>query len=233
MKRHLLLPILFLAGAMGASAISCGTVAVPGACVLNVGGQVQFTFSNFTFINGVATGTQPVTAADIGLNVNAGSGLSAVLSMNKLVTQANPNVVFLANANDTNSFIFSYEVAIAPLVPGTVLFINPTAVELVTSSFSNNGTGNVQFVTAGGPICLATTASPVDTCTLPPGTTNLLSSVGNIVNLSGNTGNASIGTFTNTLNASFTPETANGVPEPSTYALMAAGLTAIYRLRRR
>jgi hypothetical protein len=233
MKRHLLLPILFLAGALGASAISCGTVAVPGACVLNIGGQVQFTFSNFTFINGVATGTQPVTAADIGLNVNAGSGLSAVLSMNKLVTQANPNVVFLANNNDNNNFRFSYEVAVAPLVPGTVLFIDPAKVELVTSSFSNNGVGIVQLTMAGAPICLATTGSPVDTCTLPPGTTNLLTSIGTIVNLSGNTGNASIGTFTNTLNASFTPEPSNGVPEPSTYAMFAAGLAAIYRLRRR
>ena len=52
------------------------------------------------------------------------------------------------------------------------------------------------------------------------------------MNLSGNSGNVSIGTFTNTLNASFTPET-NTVPEPSTYAMFAAGLAAIYRLRRR
>lgn len=233
MKRYLLLPILFLAGAMGASAVSCGTVAVPGACVLNVGGQVQFTFSNFTFINSVATGTQPVSAADVGLNVNAGSGLSAVLSMNKIVTQANPNVVFLANNGDNNNFRFSYEVAIAPLVPGTVLFIDPAEVRLVTRSFSGDGSGSVQFSVEGGPTCLATTVAPVDTCTLPPGTTDLLPSVGNIVNLSGNSGNVSIGTFTNTLNASFTPESSNGVPEPSTYAMFAAGLAAIYRLRRR
>jgi hypothetical protein len=53
------------------------------------------------------------------------------------------------------------------------------------------------------------------------------------VNLSGNSGNVSIGTFTNTLNASFTPESSNGVPEPSTYAMFAPGLAAIYRLRRR
>lgn len=233
MKRHLLLPILFLAGALGASAVSCGTVAVPGACVLNVGGQVQFTFSNFTFINNAASGTEPVTGAEIGLNLNAGSGLSAVLSMNKIVTQANPNVVFLANSGDNSNFLFSYEVAIAPLVPGTVLFINPAEVELVTSSFSGNGSGSVQFTMAGGPICVAITTAPLDTCTLPPGTTNSLPSVGNIVNLSGNTGNVSIGTFTNTLNASFTPESSNGVPEPSTYAMFAAGLAAIYRLRRR
>ena len=232
MKRHLLLPILFVAGAMGASAISCGTVAVPGSCVLNVGGQVQFTFSNFTFVNGVASGTEPVTGDDIGLNLNAGSGLSAVLSMNKVVTQANPNAVFLANTNDTNSFIFSYEVAITPLAPGTVLFIDPAEVELVTSSSLNNGFGSVQFVMAGAPTCQALTSSPVDTCTLAPGTTNSLTSIGNILTLSGNTGNASIGTFTNTLNASFTPDT-NNVPEPSTYALIAAGLAAIYRLRRR
>ena len=232
MKRHLLLPILFLAGAMGASAVSCGTVAVPGACVLNVGGQVQFTFSNFTFANGVASGTQPITGADIGLNLNAGSGLSAVLSMNKVVTQANPNTVFVANSGNTNGFIFTYNVSVTPLGPGTVLFIDPTKVELVTRSSLNNGFGSVQFTTAGGPLCQALVSAPVANCTLPPGTTNSLTGVGNILSLSGNAGNVSIGTFTNTLNASFTPET-NTVPEPSTYAMFAAGLAAIFRIRRR
>lgn len=82
------------------------------------------------------------------------------------------------------------------------------------------------------PTCLATTTATLGSCTLPPGTTDSLTSIGNIVNLAGDNGNASIGTFTNTLNASFTPA-ANGVPEPATYALFAAGLAAIYRLRRR
>jgi hypothetical protein len=231
MKKQLLLPILFLAGAMDASALSCGTVAAPGSCVLNVGGQVQYTFSNFMFVTGVASGTEPVTGAEIGLNLNAGSGLSAVLSMNKIVTTANPNVVFLANPNDTNNFRFTYDVDITPLVPGTVLFINPAAVNLATSSFTANGSGAVQFVLPGAPTCVAITTATFDSCTLPNGATTSLS-LANIVNLAGNTGNVSIGTFTNTLNASFTPA-ANGVPEPSTYALFAAGLAAIYRLRRR
>lgn len=213
--------------------MSCGTLAAPGSCVLNVGGQVQYTFSNFQLVVSNASGTEPVSGADVGLNLTAGSGLSAVMSFNKLVTQANPNVVFLANQNDTNAFSFSYSVSIAPLTAGTVLFIDPAEVELVTSSSSSNGFGAVQFALPSAPACQATTSSTTDVCTLPPGTTNSLPTLGNIVNLSGNSGNASIGTFTNTFNASFTPDQPSGVPEPSTYALIGAGLAAIFGMRGR
>ncbi len=233
MKNQILIPILFLASAMGVSALACGTVASPTACVLNVGGQVQYTFSNFQIVASTASGTPAVSGADIGINVNSGGGLSAVLSFNKVVTGGNPNVVFLANAGNSNAFSFSYSASIAPLGAGTVLFIDPTGVELVTSSSSGNGLGSAQFVLAGGPLCLATTNSTSDSCTLPPGTTNNLPDAGNIVSLSGNTGNASIGTFTNLYNASFTADEPAGVPEPSTYALIGAGLAAMWGMKRR
>lgn len=232
MKPQLLLPMLFVAGAMGASALSCGTVASPGACVLNAGGQVQYTFSNFALAANSATGTQLVTGADIALNLTAGPGLGAVLSMTKIATAANPNVVFLANAGNTNSFSFTYNVAIAPLTPGSVQFIDPAEVMLNTSSFSGNGNAAVQFVIPGAPVCLAFSTSTADSCNLPAGATTSLPGLGNIVSISGNAGNASIGTFSNRLNASYSAAPA-GVPEPATYALFAAGLAVIYRLRRR
>ena len=83
-----------------------------------------------------------------------------------------------------------------------------------------------------GPLCQAIVViEPQDVCTLPAGQ---FSSIGpaNIVQLSGNTGNVSIGSFTNLYNATFTP---TAVPEASTSALLCLGLAGIagYRLRRR
>ena len=233
MTRQILILILFLASALAASALNCGTVAAPGTCVLNVGGQVQYTFTNFQLVSSSASGTDAVSGADITINANSGLNLSAVLSFDKVVTGGNPNSVFLANASDTNNFIFSYGVSIAPLTPGTVLFINPAEVDIVQRSTAGNGFGSVQFSMPSAPACQATTTNQNDVCTLPAGVTDSMPSVGNIVVLSGNTGNVSIGVFTNTFNASFTADQPSGVPEPSTYALIGAGLGAIYTMRRR
>ncbi len=231
MKYTLLLLSLLCAAESALQAGACGTLASPTSCVLDVNGQVRYTFSNFVFVNNFANGALPITAADVQVAAVAGSGLSGILQFTKAVTDANPNVAFVANPTSSAGFSFVYDIAVTPLTPGTVLFIDPATNRIDQTSFTQNGLSTVQWVMTGAPTCLAFTGSTSVDCTLPAGTTDTLTS-GILVGLSGNNGNTSIVKFSNVYNTSFT-EDPSGIPEPSTYILVGLGLAAVYRMRRR
>jgi len=217
--------------AIGQSApISCGTLASPTACSVQVGGQVEYVFSNFTL--GLGNG---YTAADVGISVGTGGGLTGLIEFTKVASPA--GVVFLANPGDSSGISFQYDLQINALQPGTVALEEPATVQIASSSATGTGFSTVQMIVSFnnvGESCLAIRnpggVTP-DDCLLPPGTTDTVTT-GNIMSLSGGTsGNTSIGTFRNLYRATFTPESNGGgggdtgaVPEPSTWALMGAGL---------
>ena len=124
--------------------------------------------------------------------MTSGGGNTALLTFSKV--SAPNGVVFLANAGQTSGFTFSYNVAIAPAVPAFVAYGTPFIVSIATGSRSGNGSGAVQLVVS----------TPQANCTIAAGQPLTLSP-GNIVTLSGNAGNVSIGAFSNLFDTTFTP----------------------------
>lgn len=56
-------------------AVSCGTVAAPTACSVNVGGVVKYTFSNFALVNSTSSGgASTYVAGDIAIDVATAFG---------------------------------------------------------------------------------------------------------------------------------------------------------------
>lgn len=190
--------------ASGAYATSCGTVAAPTSCTITVGGTTKYTFSAFTLVNASSTGSGiTYTGADIAIDLATGGGLTASLTFSK--SNVNPGVVFLANANDTSGFLFTYQVTLSAAVPGNVAFRSPFTVAIGPSSHLNNGSGAVQYIVSGAPTCQAIVGigGGQAICTIPAGQP-LTIGPGNIVSLAGNSGNVSILNFTNLLDATFT-----------------------------
>lgn len=217
-----------------AAAINCGTLASPTSCSVQVGGQVEYVFSNFTL--GAQNG---YTGADVGISVGTGGGLTGLIEFTKVASPS--GIVFLANPGDSRGISFQYDLQIIALQPGTVTLEEPATVDIGLSSATGTGVSSVQMVVAFnnvGESCQAIRNSASETpddCLLPPGTTDAVTT-GNILTLTGgSSGNTSIGSFTNLYRATFTPESNGGggdngggdagaVPEPSTWALMGAGL---------
>lgn len=209
-------------------AVSCGTVAAPLACSVNVGGVVKYTFSNFTLVSATASGgATQYTGADVAIDVASGGGNTGLLTFSKVSNGS--GIVFLANAGGTTSFTFSYNIAIEAIGAAGVVFGSPFTVNLLTQSHVGNGSGVVQFIISGpGVSCTAITqtGSTTSNCVIP-GSQPATLTAGNISTLSGNTGNVSIGSFTNL----FTVATAFGqgldVDGNGTYSATTDGLLAI------
>jgi len=212
-----------------ALATPCGSVSSPTTCSVTVGGsnELTYTFTDFAFLNTAQTGTGPLyQAGDVLINVASGGGLSGIVSFSKNPNGPTPGIVFAANAGESSGITFSYTLTLTANVPGSASLISMT--NSIQSSNLGNGIGADQLILS--PVnCLATTITPSQVCALSGGTT---ASAGNILTVTGNTGNASIGTVNNLFNATFTPDT-SGVPEPATYGLIGAGLLALRFLKRR
>lgn len=233
MKHSLGLAFLTLTFAASGFAATCGTVESPTACSITIGGNTTYTVSNFVFNAAIGTGGGAIYQdGDIDIDIATGGGNTLLMTFSKHNGSPTPGIVFLANPGNVSSFTFSYDVAIAAAAPGTVAFTTPDIVSYGTSSAVGNGFSGTQMILQSNPNGTSCTAIRNSggliqgNCnTLPAGLTNLLT-VSNITSLTGGTGNTSIGTITNLIAATFTADETSNVPEPSSLALMAAGLAA-------
>lgn len=231
----LTLTTIFMALALASSAfgVNCGTLAALTPTCSITSGNTTFDLSNFSFIAVAGTnGGNSYQAGDVTINLTAAGSGAASLTVSKTPNSPTAGTSFFVNANQTAGFKFSYDLSIAPALPGTVAFIDPVSVA-VTQSNAANGQVVAQTVLPGAPTCVVFTTSVTDTCTLPVGLGTILST-GEILSLNGNSGNAAFLNHSTTFQTSFTADPGpSGVPEPATYATFAVGLAAIAFVRRR
>jgi len=239
MKQTLGYAIFTLVFASSGFAASCGTIDSPTACSITVGGTNIFTVTDFTLVNATGSGGGNVYQAGDSISTSPReAGSSMLLTFSKHNGSPTPGIVFLANPGNTSGFIFSYTVTLTTAVPGTAEFATPATVAFPLSSASGNGVSSGQMIISDGTTgesCLALRnsggASQGNCNTLPPAVTNFLE-VGNLVTLSGNTGNTSISGVSNLFTSTFTADPGPSVPEPSTVVLLTAGLAAFALFRR-
>jgi len=223
--------LALLAGFSGsASAVLCGTIAAPTSCSITVGGVATYTFSNFDLVASAAGGGGfQYTAADVEIELTSGGGLSALLGFRKRIGSPTPGIVFLTNPGQSSAFSFTYDLLLEAAAPGAVALADPLILEM-NASASGNGLSAVQWSASGAPLCQATSSDEHEVCSLPAGTGSSLTA-GNIVSMTGNSGNTSILTLSNLFDARFTP--GGQVPEPPALALLAAAVAAGAWARRR
>jgi len=228
------------AAALQAAPVDCGTVDSPLACSIQVNGQVEYTFSNFQVVN-----SNVFTGADLAIELNTGGALTALLRF-KPATAAS----FAVNSGDFKSILFTYDVALSALQPGTAVFDTPNIVSYGLTSGINAAFASLQMTLLNDPLgetCVALVNSvnqTQDECLLPPGTTNALV-VGNSLSMTappaGPNGQNNLGiqSLNNLLSASFVPDEVDtnppggAVPEPSTWAMLGSGLAALVLRSRR
>ena len=221
--------ILALLFSPAGHAVSCGTLAAPLACSVTVGGVVKYTFSSFSLVNNGSSGAGANTyaAGDIAIDVSTGGGTTSVLKFSKLSTGPTPGVVFLANANQASNFTFSYTVAIEAVGFAGVLFSSPFIVDLPLKSNSGNGFGTTQLVISQpGVSCATVTSTTAANCIIPGGQPSTLTA-GNIVALSGGTGNVSIGAITNLFDVATASGQGLDIDGDGSYGATTDGLLAL------
>ncbi len=200
----LALAMLALLFSPASHAVSCGNIAVPLACSVTVGGVVKYTFSSFTLISSGSSGAGAniYAAGDIAVDVGTGAGNAGLLTFSKLSTGPTPGGVFFTNSGQTSSFAFSYIVSVEPAGSAGVTYGSPFVVNLTQQSHTNNATGAVQMVAGmlSAP-CQTVTgqANSFANCVVVAGQPAAITA-GNIVVLTGNTGNVSLGPVTNQFN---------------------------------
>lgn len=218
-----------LMGASGLYATSCGTVFAPTACGVTIN-SVTYTVSALNFA--ATAGTKLYQEGDMNVDINDVGG-SMVLTFSINTSGPSGNASFFVNGPDTANITLAYTMAITPDAPGTVAFISPVRLTLGPDSQAGDAFGHVQFASNGGEGgCVAQLViESSEDCDLS-GSVGTSVDAGNILTLNGGTGNIAILSFTNTWNASFTADSGNGVPEPSTFALLGLGLAALPVARR-
>jgi len=229
-RRALALAVLALFFSATSHAASCGTVAAPLACSVTVGGVVKYTFNNFALVTASGSGGGKVyTAGDITIDVSAPGGNSARLIFNKLSTGPTPGASFAANAGHLSSFTFQYNVTIEAAGFGGVMYGSPFIVDLIQQSAAGNGLGTLQLI-VGTPAatCQAITgavSNPAN-CIVAGGQAATITA-GNIVTLSGGTGNVSIGQFSNTFDVATASGQGLDIDGNGSYGATTDGLLAI------
>ncbi|MBI2687652.1 MAG: PEP-CTERM sorting domain-containing protein [Acidobacteria bacterium] len=226
------------AAAVSLCGATCGTVAAPLTCTVNVGVNLLYTFGGFSV--SAASGSHIYTGADIAIDVATGGGNTGLLTFSKVVNANGSS--FLANPGESSSFTFTYTAAVSAVNPGTAAFGTPGIVNIGQANANGTGLGAVQMLLLNPPnatscqafINSASTTQGVCNA-LPPGTTNVLT-VGDIVTLSAGNGtgtnNVGVLSFSNLLSATFSAAPAGGdVPEPSTWVTLGIGLAGIATIK--
>lgn len=205
-----------------AEAASCGTVAAPTACSVELSAGAVFTISEFDLVASNQVGDANLyQASDIAIDLIAASADEARITFSKNAAGPTPGTVFFVNAGETSSFIVSFAIALDPVGPGApVAFV--AATNTIQTSNAANGSSAVQLIFSGGPNCLASTAGTSTTCPLSGAD---FYEPGIITTLSGNAGNTSILTIRNVFQVT--------VPEPAAAWATLASVAALAWLRRR
>lgn len=205
--KHLIAALLLLTlAAPLAQAASCGTFAAPTSCTLTTANRT-YTVSGFTIVSSSATGG-PVayTGADISIDIGTGGGGSLLLTFDKV----GGNGAFFVNAGETRGLTISYDVTVASTGAGAVAISSPFTVDIVQASSAGTGLAGLQMIVnfnSTGYSCTDNsngTGSP--NCVIPGGQPRSFT-VGNLLSLTGGTGNVSVSAFNNLLQTEYIPTT--------------------------
>jgi len=205
-------------------------------CTLDVGGNFLYTFDNFVYVPIAGSGGgHSYVGGDVAIDLSSGGANLANITFSKVPNTPTAGLSFFANIDEFAGVRFTYDVTLTPILPGTVAFTGDQLVSY-NESFASNGSPALQMIIANPPTgesCNVSPSDDTDECALPAGTTNFLNT-GNILTLTGNSGNAAVLNFSNVYNAQFTADTGgSGIPEPSTWVMMGVGLAALPLLRKK